>query len=206
VRVLLVDNYDSFAWNLVQALRALGATVTVRRNDAVTVAGALEPGCDAVVLSPGPRTPSEAGISVPLVRAAAARGLPLLGVCLGHQAIGEAFGGRTVRATRLLHGKTSDVLHDGLGEFAGLPCPFRAMRYHSLVVGEPLPHDLVRSAWTDARDCGAGEELMAVRHRTLPIVGWQFHPESYQTPEGPRLLAAFLDMAAARAAPAEVLP
>ena len=200
MRVLVIDNYDSFAWNLVQALRVLGADVTVRRNDALTTDDAIELSPGAIVLSPGPKAPSDAGISVPLVRAAAAHGVPVLGVCLGHQAIAEAFGGRVVRALRLVHGKTSDVLHDGGSEFAGVPSPFPAMRYHSLVAAEPLPAELVRTAWTDARAAGFGEETMGLRHRTLPVMGWQFHPESFMTPHGTRLLANFLELAAPRAA------
>jgi anthranilate synthase component 2/para-aminobenzoate synthetase component 2 len=186
VRVLLIDNYDSFAFNLVQAFAALGAEVIVRRNDAVSVEGALglEPG--AIVLSPGPRTPREAGISVELVCAAAERRIPLLGVCLGHQAIGAAFGGRVVRAPAPVHGKTSDVIHDGRGVLQNLPNPLTAMRYHSLVVAEPLPSELEATART------ASGELMGLRHRTLPIEGVQFHPESYLTATGPALLANFL--------------
>jgi anthranilate synthase/aminodeoxychorismate synthase-like glutamine amidotransferase len=199
VRVLLVDNYDSFAWNLVQALRTLGAEVLVRRNDAVTTTEAMELAPDAIVVSPGPKAPRDAGVSVPLVRAAAARGVPLLGVCLGHQAIGEAFGAPTVRAPQPVHGKTSLVAHDAGPEFRGAPSPFEAMRYHSLGVAAPLPQELVRTAWT----ADAAQELMAVRHRTLPIVGFQFHPESYLTPEGPRLLGNFLEAAAAHGAAAE---
>jgi anthranilate synthase component 2 len=191
VRVLLVDNYDSFAWNLVQALAALGADVVVRRNDALSVADALALAPDAVVISPGPCTPAEAGVSVALVRAAADRRLPLLGVCLGHQAIGAAFGGRVVRAARPVHGKTSEVLHDGRGVLRGLPSPLVAMRYHSLVVDEPLPAELVATART------ASDELMGLRHAALPIEGVQFHPESFMTPDGPSLLANFLESARA---------
>jgi anthranilate synthase component 2 len=186
VRVLLIDNYDSFAFNLVQALAALRAEVVVRRNDALSVEEALALAPDAVVVSPGPCTPKEAGISVDLVRAAAARRLPLLGVCLGHQAIGAAFGGRIVRAPRPVHGKTSVVSHDGRGVLAGLPNPFTAMRYHSLVVEEPLPAELQETARA------ATGELMGLRHRALPIEGVQFHPESYLTADGPALLANFL--------------
>ncbi len=192
MRVLLVDNYDSFAWNLVQALASLGADVLVRRNDALSVPDALASAPDAVVISPGPRTPSEAGISVDLVRAAAARRLPLLGVCLGHEAVGAAFGGRIVRAPRPVHGKTSEVRHDGRGVLRGLPSPFTAMRYHSLVVDEPLPAGLLATARAESG------ELMGVRHASLPIEGVQFHPESFMTAHGPALLANFL--ADARAA------
>jgi len=191
VRVLVLDNYDSFAFNLVQALGALGADVLVRRNDALSVAQALELAPGAIVLSPGPCTPREAGISVALVRAAADAGVPLLGVCLGHQAIGAAFGAAIVRGARPVHGKTSEVRHDGRGVCAGLPNPLVAMRYHSLVVAEPLPAELVP---TSRADDGA---LMGLRHRALPIEGVQFHPESFMTPEGPALLANFLGTARA---------
>jgi anthranilate synthase component 2 len=192
VRVLVIDNYDSFVWNLVQALAALGADVVVRRNDAVTTDAALALSPGAIVISPGPCTPREAGVSVDLVRAAAARRLPLLGVCLGHQAIGAAFGGRVVRGTRPLHGNTSVIRHDGAGVLLGIASPFVAMRYHSLVVAEPLPDELVATARAD------DGELMGLRHRSLPVEGVQFHPESYLTPAGPALLANFLR--AARAA------
>ena len=194
MRVLLLDNYDSFTFNLVQALAALGAEPVVHRNDALDVGGALALAPDAIVVSPGPCTPAEAGISTDLVRAAAGRSLPLLGVCLGHQAMAVAFGGGVVRAPRLLHGKTSAVHHDGRGVFAGLPSPFEAMRYHSLTVAEPLPDDLELSASTRPGG-GLAPEPMAMRHRTLPLVGVQFHPESYRTPEGPRLLDNFLALA-----------
>jgi len=193
VRVLLVDNYDSFTYNLVQALGALGAEVIVRRNDALDVVGALALAPDAVVISPGPCTPAEAGISVPLVTAAIQARLPLLGVCLGHQAIGAALGGRVVRAPRLRHGKTSTVRHDTGRLYAGVPDPFTAMRYHSLALAEPLPEPLVRTAWVE-RD-GLPDELMGVRHVDAPVEGVQFHPESFMTPEGPRLLANFLALA-----------
>jgi anthranilate synthase component 2 len=191
VRVLVLDNYDSFVWNLVQALAALGAEVVVRRNDALSCGEAMAEAPDAVVISPGPRTPGEAGISVDLVCAAAARRVPLLGVCLGHQAIGAAFGGRVVRAARPVHGKTTEVVHDGAGVFAGLTGPLEAMRYHSLVVAEPLPAELVATARTRTG------ELMGLRHRALPIEGVQFHPESFMTPLGPALLANFLSSARA---------
>ena len=186
MRVLLVDNYDSFAWNLVQALRTLGAEVLVRRNDALDCGAATALAPDAVVISPGPCTPTEAGISVDLVRACATRRVPLLGVCLGHQAIGAAFGGEVVRGPRPVHGKTSEITHDGRGVFAGVASPLVAMRYHSLVVAEPLPEELVATART------AAGELMGLRHRGLPIEGVQFHPESFMTADGPALLANFL--------------
>ncbi len=183
MRVLLVDNYDSFAYNLVQALRVLGAQVDVFRNDACSVEEALERKPDRFVISPGPCTPAEAGISVELCRRAE---VPLLGVCLGHQSLAAAFGGRVVRAGRILHGKTSPIRHDGHGLFAGLPDPFIAARYHSLEATE-LPDCLEVCARTEDRG-----ELMAVRHRERPLYGVQFHPESYLTPDGPALLRNFL--------------
>jgi anthranilate synthase/aminodeoxychorismate synthase-like glutamine amidotransferase len=185
-RLLMIDNYDSFTYNLVQYLGELGADVEVRRNDAVTLdeVAALRP--DGVVVSPGPCTPREAGISVPLIGRFAGH-IPILGVCLGHQAIGAAFGAAIVRAPRIMHGKTSPIHHDGRGLFAGLPDPFEATRYHSLVI-EPatLPPVLERSAWTTEG------EIMGVRHRTLFVEGVQFHPESILTLEGKRLLGNFL--------------
>jgi anthranilate synthase component 2 len=194
--VWLVDNYDSFTENLAHALAMLGATVVVARNDAVSVARVLAARPAAVVLSPGPRTPREAGISVPLVVACAALrpAVPLLGVCLGHQAIGEAFGARIGRAVRPVHGRATPVVHRGEGVLAGLPSPFDAARYHSLVV-EPasMPESLVATAWSREG------EVMALRHASLPIEGVQFHPESYLTPVGPRILAAFLRRAGVRA-------
>jgi len=205
VRVLLIDNYDSFAWNVVQALAGLGAEVVVRRNDALTVQAALALQPEAIVVSPGPCTPAEAGISVELVRAAAADRIPLLGVCLGHQAIGVAFGGRVVGARRLVHGKTSSIHHAGEGLFRGIPDPFVATRYHSLVVAEPLPDGLVRTAWTRPTE-GGPEELMGMRHEALPVFGVQFHPESYLTRDGPALLANFLDLARRSVAPARFIP
>jgi anthranilate synthase/aminodeoxychorismate synthase-like glutamine amidotransferase len=189
--LFVVDNYDSFTYNLVQYLGELGADLRVERNDALGVDEviALEP--DAILVSPGPGTPAGAGISVPIVRAAAARGIPLLGVCLGHQAIGEAFGGSVVRAKRLMHGKTSEVRHDGARIFAGVPSPLTAMRYHSLIVEEQgLPAELVPTAWS--ADEGQGVEMMAMRHSTLPIEGVQFHPESIGTPHGKLILRNFL--------------
>ena len=185
-RLLMLDNYDSFTFNLVQYLGELGAEVDVRRNDTLTVEDAMALRPDGIVISPGPCTPAEAGISVALIRAAAGR-IPLLGVCLGHQAIGAAFGGDVVRAGRIMHGKTSPIHHDGTGVFAGLPDPFDATRYHSLVV-EPttLPACLRRTAWTDEG------EIMGLAHRELPVEGVQFHPESILTLEGKRLLGNFL--------------
>jgi anthranilate synthase component 2 len=192
--LFVLDNYDSFTYNLVQYLGELGAEVLVERNDALSVADVLARRPQAIVISPGPGVPAQAGIAVPLVRAAAERGIPLLGVCLGHQAIGEAFGGRVVRAARLMHGKTSEVRHEGRGVLAGLPSPFTAMRYHSLVV-EDLPEVLEPVAWS--ADEGWGAELMAVRHRKSPIHGVQFHPESVGTGSGKAILANFLGMARA---------
>jgi anthranilate synthase component 2 len=187
----VLDNYDSFTFNLVQYLGELGADVLVERNDARTAEGVLDLVPRAILISPGPGTPAQAGISVPLVRAACERGIPLLGVCLGHQAIGEAFGGRVVRATRLMHGKTSLVTHEGRGILRDLPNPFTVMRYHSLLVAaEGLPADLDPTAWS--ADEGWGRELMAVQHRSRPVHGVQFHPESIGTPEGMGILAAFL--------------
>ena len=189
--LLVLDNYDSFTYNLVQYAGELGADPVVYRNDALGVdeALALEPA--AIVISPGPCTPREAGISVPLVRAAAAAGVPLLGVCLGHQAIGEAFGGDVVRADRLMHGKTTMVAHTAHPLFATLPSPFAAMRYHSLVVAPgTLPDELELTAWSDDRP--AGSEIMGLCHRELPVYGVQFHPESVGTDHGKRILANFL--------------
>jgi len=185
-RLLMIDNYDSFTYNLVQYLGELGADVTVRRNDAIDLGGvrALKP--DAIVISPGPCTPAEAGISVALLREMADE-IPMLGVCLGHQCIGEAFGGKVVRAGRLMHGKTSPVMHDGKSIFAGLENPFEAMRYHSLLVEQKtIPECLEVSART------AEGEVMGLRHRRYPIEGVQFHPESIGTPEGKNLLRNFL--------------
>ncbi|HEX2637118.1 MAG TPA: aminodeoxychorismate/anthranilate synthase component II [Gemmatimonadales bacterium] len=189
--LLVLDNYDSFTYNLVQYAGELGAEPVVYRNDALGVEAALALEPDAIVISPGPRTPAEAGISVPLVRAAASAGVPLLGVCLGHQAIGEAFGGRVVRADRLMHGKTTMVAHTGHALFQGLPSPFEVMRYHSLVVSTAgVPAELEVTAWSDDR--AAGSEIMALCHRELPICGVQFHPESVGTSHGKQLLANFL--------------
>jgi len=185
-RVLIIDNYDSFTYNLVQYLGELGADVIVKRNDAVDVAGARALGPDAIVISPGPCTPKEAGVSMAILRGLSSE-MPILGVCLGHQCIGEAFGGRVVRASRLMHGKTSPVIHDGKTIFEAIPSPFDAMRYHSLLVEwGMLPDCLEISARTDEN------EIMGFRHKTLRIEGVQFHPESIGTPEGKHLLANFL--------------
>ncbi len=198
--IFVLDNYDSFTFNLVQYLGELGAEPVVRRNDTLAADEvlALEP--DGIVISPGPGVPERAGIAVALVTAAARRRLPLLGVCLGHQAIALAFGGKVGRARRLMHGKTSMVRHDGTGVLAGIPSPFEAMRYHSLVV-EPaaLPAVLVPSAWSD--DDGGEPEVMAMAHCTLPIHGVQFHPESIGTGMGKTILATFLRMCGSPLAP-----
>jgi anthranilate synthase component 2 len=191
--LLVLDNYDSFTYNLVQYAGELGADPVVFRNDSLTPdeALALRPG--AIIISPGPGTPREAGISVPLVRAAAGV-VPILGVCLGHQAIGEAFGGQVVRADRLMHGKTTMVAHNGHPLFQDIPTPVEVMRYHSLVVSpEGLPDELEVTAWSSDRD--PGREIMALCHRTRPLYGVQFHPESVATSHGKRLLANFLALA-----------
>lgn len=186
----VIDNYDSFTYNLVQYLWELGAELKVLRNDEASVAEVLAENPDRILISPGPCTPDEAGISVELVGACAERKLPLLGVCLGHQSIGQAFGAKVVRADRLMHGKTSELRHDGAGVFSGLPERFTATRYHSLVV-EDLPDCLVPTAWTTDQD-----ELMGLRHRELPIEGLQFHPESFLTEHGHAMLRNFLETAA----------
>jgi anthranilate synthase component II len=191
--LLVLDNYDSFTYNLVQYAGELGADPVVYRNDALSTDEALGLRPSAIVISPGPCTPREAGISVPLVQAAAGR-VPLLGVCLGHQAIGEAFGGRVVRASRLMHGKTTMVAHTGHPLFQSIPSPVEVMRYHSLVVSpEGLPAELEVTAWSSDRP--PGQEIMALCHRLLPVYGVQFHPESVATNHGKRLLANFLAMA-----------
>lgn len=187
INLLMIDNYDSFTYNLVQYLGELGAGVTVKRNDAIDVPGARAMRPDAIVISPGPCTPKQAGVSLAILRELGQE-LPILGVCLGMQCIGDAFGGKVVRAGRLMHGKTSPVIHDGRTIFAGLPQKFDAMRYHSLIVeADSLPECLEVSART------AENELMGLRHRTLRVEGVQFHPESIGTPEGKHLLANFLD-------------
>ncbi len=183
--ILVIDNYDSFTWNLVHYLQQLGAAVEVVRNDAISVGQAMSSGAKAYLISPGPCTPNEAGISLELVAACAEQGKPLLGVCLGHQSIGQHFGGTVTRAKELMHGKTSPVTHDGTGLFAGLPSPFTATRYHSLVV-EDIPDDLVVNATTE------DGVVMGFRHRSLPIHGVQFHPESIATEHGHAMLANFL--------------
>jgi len=186
LRLLLVDNYDSFTFNLVQYLGELGAAVEVHRNDQIDVDGIRARHPDGVVLSPGPCTPDQAGVTLPAIRALAGE-VPILGVCLGHQAIGQAFGGRVVRNARIVHGKASPVRHRGRGLFAGLPSPFAAGRYHSLVVDRgTLPRELSITAWTEEG------EIMGLRHRRLPVEGVQFHPESILTDGGKRLLANWL--------------
>jgi anthranilate synthase/aminodeoxychorismate synthase-like glutamine amidotransferase len=188
--VFVLDNYDSFTYNLVQYLGELGARVEVRRNDEVTVeeVEAMHP--EHIVVSPGPCTPREAGISIELIRHFAGK-VPILGVCLGHQAIGAAFGGQVVRAKNLMHGKTSQVEHDGKTLFRGLPSPMTATRYHSLIVAEDgLPSDLEVSAWTLDKD--GTRVIMGLRHRKFSVEGVQFHPESVLTDEGKKLVANFL--------------
>src|SRR5262245_59559131 len=187
MRVAMIDNYDSFTYNLVQYLAELGAQVDVVRNDAVSAAELLDAEPAGVVISPGPGDPDTAGISLDTVRECAARATPLLGVCLGHQSIGAAFGGRIVRARKIMHGKVSVIEHDGKGVFEGVASPLEATRYHSLVIEESSCPDVLEvTARTGDR------EIMAVRHRTLPIEGVQFHPESILTPCGKQLLANFL--------------
>ncbi len=186
--ILLIDNYDSFTWNLVHYLGELGAETRVVRNDALSVAEALALEPDAILLSPGPCDPDQAGICLDLTLAAAKARLPLLGVCLGHQTIGQAFGGRVVRHDQIVHGKTDMIEHDGKGVFAGLPSPLRATRYHSLVVArDELPDCLTVNAWLN------DGTIMGLRHRELPIHGVQFHPESIASEHGHELLKNFLD-------------
>ncbi|HEY4101442.1 MAG TPA: aminodeoxychorismate/anthranilate synthase component II [Gemmatimonadales bacterium] len=194
--LLVLDNYDSFTFNLVQYFGELGAEPTVKRNDDLTVAEALALAPEAIVISPGPCTPGEAGISVDLIRAAGEAGIPVLGVCLGHQAMAEAFGARVVRAARVMHGKTSPVVHRGDSLFNSVPSPIEAMRYHSLIVDPAsVPPALEVIAWTGDRP--EGEEIMAMRHRDHPIWGVQFHPESVGTSAGKQLITNFLSLAGA---------
>ncbi|MBU2958703.1 aminodeoxychorismate/anthranilate synthase component II [Paracoccus sp. 1_MG-2023] len=185
--ILLIDNYDSFTWNLVHYMGEAGAEVVVRRNDQITVEEALAMKADGIVISPGPCDPAQAGICVELIRAAAEREIPLFGVCLGHQAIGEAFGGKVVRANRILHGKVDAISHDGTGIFAGLPSPMNATRYHSLTV-EPdsLPNSLRVTATSD------DGTIMGLMHEALPIEGVQFHPESIASENGHEMIRNFL--------------
>jgi anthranilate synthase/aminodeoxychorismate synthase-like glutamine amidotransferase len=190
--VFVLDNYDSFTYNLVQYLGELGAKIEVRRNDEVTVdeVEAMKP--ERILLSPGPCTPAEAGILVALIRRMAGKA-PILGVCLGHQAIGEAFGGKVVRAEHLMHGKTSSVNHDGKGIFAGLSTPLTCTRYHSLIVEESsLPGDLAITARTPEKE--GGSVIMGLRHKTLPVEGVQFHPESVLTEGGREMIRNFMGM------------
>jgi anthranilate synthase/aminodeoxychorismate synthase-like glutamine amidotransferase len=195
--ILLIDNYDSFTFNLVHFFGDLGATCVVRRNDTLTPDEALALNPDAIVLSPGPCTPNEAGICLDLVAAAAAARKPLLGVCLGHQAIGQAFGANVIRAPEPVHGKTSDVFHANSDIFTGLPDPFTATRYHSLIVAKAsLPDSLQETAWTEGQNI-----IMGLRHKTLPIFGVQFHPESIATSHGHEILENFLNLVHGRNAP-----
>lgn len=184
--ILVIDNYDSFTWNLVHYLMELGAEVRVERNDAISAGQAVTSGARGFLISPGPRTPNEAGISLDMVAACADAGLPLLGVCLGHQSIGQHFGGQVVRGG-LMHGKTSAVIHDGSGLFKGLPSPFMATRYHSLIVDD-VPDGLIINCTSD------DGHVMGFRHATLPIHGVQFHPESIATEHGHAMLANFLQL------------
>ena len=193
-RILVIDNYDSFTFNLVHYLKELGAEVTVRRNDALDAAEAVNGAYTGCLISPGPCSPNEAGVSLPIVAACAEARLPLLGVCLGHQAIGQHFGGRVVRGG-LMHGKTSPVEHDGSGVFTGLPSPYTATRYHSLVV-EDIPDCLIVNATSETPGLD-GTTVMGFRHRDLPIHGVQFHPESIATEHGHALLGNFLAMCGA---------
>ena len=195
--ILVIDNYDSFTFNLVHYLLELGVAVEVVRNDAMSVGQAMSSGAAGFLISPGPGTPDDAGISLELIAACADAGRPLLGVCLGHQAIGQVFGGRVVRG-HLMHGKTASVTHDGSGLFAGLPSPFTATRYHSLVV-EDVPEGLVVNATSD--DGPNGLAVMGVRHVSLPIHGVQFHPESIATEHGHAMLANFLRIAGVEPGP-----
>jgi anthranilate synthase/aminodeoxychorismate synthase-like glutamine amidotransferase len=191
-RLLLIDNYDSFTYNLVQAFLVLGAEVTVRRNDEITIAEAKAFAPSHLCISPGPGTPYDAGVSMDMIRAFAGE-VPILGVCLGHQSLVEVFGGKVVRAGRLMHGKTSMIEHDGRGVFAGLPQPCEVGRYHSLIAApESLPRDLIVTAST------AEGEIMGARHTALMIEGVQFHPESVLTPDGPKMMQNFLAMSSGK--------
>lgn len=197
--ILLLDNYDSFTYNLYQYLSELGAEIEVERNDALTPDDVFARGPEAIVISPGPCTPDDAGISLALIAANAARGaqaVPLLGVCLGHQSLAQHFGGRIIRAEQVMHGKTSPIHHDGSGVFAGLPNPFEATRYHSLIAERAsLPECLRVTAWTE------DETIMGLEHRELPLHGVQFHPESILTGQGKSLLANFLRLAGVKTQP-----
>ncbi len=191
--VLVIDNYDSFAYNLVQYLGELGAEVTVVRNDRITVPGIARLNPAYLVISPGPCTPAEAGISVDCIRRLAGR-VPILGVCLGHQSIAAAFGGTIVHAREVMHGKTSRIRHDGHGVYHGLENPLEVTRYHSLVVSrDSWPPELLETSWTETA-CGERDEVMGMRHRTLPVEGVQFHPEAILTRQGRELLRNFLEL------------
>ncbi len=185
--ILVIDNYDSFTFNLVQYLGELGETPQIFRNDKITLDEIADMQPDNILISPGPRTPFEAGISMQVISQFSGQ-IPILGVCLGHQSISAVFGGQVIRAPRLMHGKTSLIHHDGTGVFADLPSPFTATRYHSLIVPEPLPDCLERTAWTDEG------ELMGLRHREHPTFGLQFHPESILTEHGHQMLKSFLEI------------
>jgi anthranilate synthase component 2 len=190
--ILLIDNYDSFTYNVYQYLGELGAEVSVVRNDEITVAQIERLAPEKIVISPGPCTPNEAGISLEVIKRFAGE-IPLLGICLGHQAIGQAFGGEVRRARTVMHGKTSPIHHEGKGVFRGLPQPMTATRYHSLIVGwDSLPDCLEVTAWTETPE-GEKDEIMGLRHRTLPVEGVQFHPESIFSPQGKTLLENFLE-------------
>ena len=190
--ILLIDNYDSFTYNVYQYLGELGAEVSVVRNDEITVAQIERLTPEKIVISPGPCTPNEAGISLEVIKRFAGE-IPLLGICLGHQAIGQAFGGEVRRARTVMHGKTSPIHHEGKGVFRGLPQPMTATRYHSLIVGwDSLPDCLEVTAWTETSE-GEKDEIMGLRHRTLPVEGVQFHPESIFSPQGKTLLENFLE-------------
>jgi len=189
--ILVLDNYDSFTYNLVQYVGELGAVPEVRRNDEVTIEEIERLGPSGIVISPGPGTPADAGVSVPVIRHFVDK-LPILGVCLGHQALGEAFGGKIVRAERLMHGKASPVEHNGAGVFIGIPSPITAMRYHSLVLDAgSVPPELAVTAWTADRP--KGSEIMGLQHRSRPVFGVQFHPESIGTETGKRIIRNFLE-------------
>ncbi len=189
--LLMIDNYDSFTYNLVQYFGELGQEVKVVRNDALGVAEIAALGAERIVISPGPCTPDQAGVSLEVLEKLSGK-LPILGVCLGHQSLGQAFGGKVVRAKSIMHGKTSPIHHTGVGVFAGLPSPFQATRYHSLVVAkDSLPDCLEITAWTENED-GSFDEIMGLRHRTLAVEGVQFHPESILTEHGHAMLKNFL--------------
>ncbi len=192
MRLLMIDNYDSFTWNLVQYLQALGAEVRVERNDALSVDEIERLAPQRIVISPGPCTPNEAGVSMGVIERLGAT-TPILGVCLGHQSMGQVYGGDVIRAGRIMHGKTSRIRHEGKGVFAGLPDGYEATRYHSLVVDKTtLPDCMEITAWTDNED-GSMEEIMGLRHREFPVEGVQFHPESILTQHGHALLKNFLE-------------